>query len=235
MKFRFRAIPLVATLILVALGIALGQWQTRRALHKEAIAAQYLARGSATPITLGSSLLAADEVEYRRVQVRGEFDARWPVFLDNRPINGNAGFYLMMPFRIADSDRYVLVARGWTARNGTQRTRVHNIVTPSGMITIEGIGRRNPGRLLGLGQASALQPYAIVQNLSVAEFASASKFPMQPFILEQSTDTHDGLVRDWPQASSGSATNRGYAFQWYALALMALLFFIVTGFRNGKK
>jgi surfeit locus 1 family protein len=29
--------------------------------------------------------------------------------------------------------------------------------------------------------------------------------------------------------------HRGYAFQWYALALMALLFFIVTGFRNGTR
>lgn len=235
MKFRFRAIPLVATLILVALGVALGQWQTRRALQKEAVAVRYLERGSAGPITLGSKLLAADEVEYRRIVVRGEFAAQWPVFLDNRPLNGNAGFYLLMPFRIAGSDRYVLVARGWTARNGAERTRVHNIVTPSGMITIEGMGRRNPGRLLGLGQASALQPHAILQNLTIAEFAAASKLSMQPFMLEQATDTHDGLVRDWPQASSGAATNRGYAFQWYALALMALLFFIVTGFRNGKK
>jgi len=29
--------------------------------------------------------------------------------------------------------------------------------------------------------------------------------------------------------------HRGYAFQWYALAAMAFIFFVVTGIRRGKK
>ena len=80
-----------------------------------------------------------------------------------------------------------------------------------------------------------VRPQAIVQNLDIAEFGEASKLALQPFLLEQASDTHDGLERDWPRPSSGVETHRGYAFQWYALALMALLFFIATGFRNGKK
>jgi cytochrome oxidase assembly protein ShyY1 len=74
-----------------------------------------------------------------------------------------------------------------------------------------------------------------VQNLDIPEFAQASGLSLQPFIIEQSTDVRDGLTRDWPRPSTGVDKHRGYAFQWYALAATALIFFIVTGFRSGRK
>ena len=36
-SFRFRTIPFVATVLLVALGVSLGQWQDRRAAEKTAL------------------------------------------------------------------------------------------------------------------------------------------------------------------------------------------------------
>jgi cytochrome oxidase assembly protein ShyY1 len=45
----------------------------------------------------------------------------------------------------------------------------------------------------------------------------------------------EGLVRDWPVPSAGVDKHHGYAFQWYALAAMAVLFFVITGFRSGRK
>jgi cytochrome oxidase assembly protein ShyY1 len=233
-KFRFRTVPLLATVILVALGVALGQWQDRRALEKETIEAKLVSREAAPSIRLGSSLQHVDDIEYRRVSVTGEFRADWPLYLDNRPSHGTAGFYLLMPFHIAGSERYVMVARGWIPRNAAERMRVPPVVTPSGTIEIAGIARRNAARSLSLGQ-DPLRPGSFVQNFDLAEFGRASTLPLQPFLLEQLTDTHDGLVRDWPRPSSGAEMHRGYAFQWYALALMALLFFIVTGFRNGTR
>jgi len=233
--FRFRTIPLVATVIVALVGVALGQWQTRRALQKEAIEVQLVSRQALPPLLLGGAPLQSDEVEYRRVVARGEFVAGWPVYLDNRPLRGAAGFYLLMPFHIAGSQRYVLVARGWLPRDMANRIRLPAVPTPVGTIEIEGVARRHPGRLLSLGQAEAVRPGSIQQNLDIGEFANASQLVLQPFLLEQVTDTHDGLVRDWPRPSSGAEMHRGYAFQWYALAFMALLFFIATGFRNGKK
>ncbi|OGS99524.1 MAG: cytochrome oxidase biosynthesis protein [Gallionellales bacterium RBG_16_56_9] len=234
-KFRFRAIPFVATLILISLGVALGQWQTRRAVEKEAIETKLISRQALAPVRLGEALLSPDEVEYRRVTVRGEFVPSWPVYLDNRPLHGAAGFYLLMPFHIADTGRYVLVARGWVPRSPIERTRLPTLTTPVGRIEIEGVARRNPGRLLNLGANQTVAPATIVQNLDIAAFGAASKLPLQPFLLEQTSATSDGLVRDWPRPSSGAEVHRGYAFQWYALALMTLIFFIATGFRNGKK
>jgi cytochrome oxidase assembly protein ShyY1 len=233
--FRFRWIPFVAATLLVLLGIALGQWQTRRAVEKETNEAKLLVREAAPLLVLDGRAGAIDDIEYRRVTVQGGFVRDWAVYLDNRPYQGVAGFYVLMPFKIAGSDTHILVQRGWTPRNPVDRARLQALSTPLGRIEVQGLIRRHPGKLLQLGHPAALRPNAIVQNLDLAEFAQASKLALQPFLLEQLSDTHDSLVRDWPRPSSGADRNRGYAFQWYGLAAMAALFFIVTGFRRGTK
>ncbi|MFC5472903.1 SURF1 family protein [Paraherbaspirillum soli] len=232
-RFRFRLIPFVVTVLLIALGITLAQWQTRRGDQKQAIETKLLQREAAPMVQLGAALQGAAETEYRRLSVRGEFISGWAVYLDNRPSNGVAGFYLLMPFKIADSDTYVLVMRGWLPRDPLDRSKLRSTPTPTGVVEIEGVARRDVGHVMQLGDAGALHPNAIVQNLGIAEFAAASHFKLQPFVIEQTGNTQDGLVRDWPKPSLGIEKHRGYAFQWYALAVMALLFFVATGFKRG--
>ena len=233
--FRFRWIPLIAMIIAVATGTLLGNWQMRRAEQKEAVEQKLNARGAAPPIVLGSTDLSVDEVEYRRVIAEGDFVRDWPVYLENRPYNGTPGFYLLMPLKVSGSDRHVLVARGWFPRDPADRTKLPAIDTPNGAIRIEGVARRNPGQLLQLGEAVELRPGAIVQNLSVEEFGKASGFTMHAFVIEQNGAATDNLVRDWPHPSSGIDKHLGYAFQWYALAAAAFIFFVVTGFRRGNR
>jgi surfeit locus 1 family protein len=235
MKFRFRTIPFIAALMVAAIGFALGQWQTRRAVEKEMMEATMLARESAPPLVLNGTLHASEEVEYRRVRVRGQFVRDWSVYLDNRPYNGTAGFHVLMPMKISGSDMHVLVARGWARRDVSDRTRLPPIATSDDVVEIEGIARSHTARVLQLGDAGPLRPNAIVQNADVATFEQAGKWQMQPFIIEQTTDLQDGLIRDWPRPSTGVEKHRGYAFQWYALAATALIFFVVTGFRRGSK
>jgi surfeit locus 1 family protein len=234
-SFRFRWIPFIAAIIAVAIGVSLGNWQMRRANQKEAIENKMSARETASPVVLNSVLASADDIEYRRVIAEGEFVRDWPVYLENRPYKGMPGFYLLMPLKIRGSDRYVLVARGWLPRDPANRMKLPSIETPQGAVRVEGLARRNPGRLLQLGQAADVRPGAVVQNLSVDQLAQASGFAMHPFIIEQLGDTADGLVRDWPRPSSGIDKHLGYAFQWYALAAMAFIFFVVTGFRRGTR
>lgn len=219
-------------MITVAIGASLGNWQTRRAHEKESTEHKLSTRETLPPIVLDGRVLDANAVEYRRVRIQGEFVRDWPVYLDNRPHEGVAGLYILMPFKIAGTDRYVLVARGWVPRNADDRTRLPPIPTPKSVVEIEGVAKSNVGHVLQLGQEEALRPHAILQNLDVTDFARASKLPMQPFLIEQITDTHDGLVRDWPRPAVGSETNRGYAFQWYALAALAGVFFVATGWRR---
>jgi cytochrome oxidase assembly protein ShyY1 len=247
LRFRFRVIPFLATVLLVALGIVLGNWQQGRAAQKIALRDKLAQRGAEPPLELGPLITPLEPLEYRRVRVTGQFVSGWPVFLDNRPFQGRSGFYLLMPFKIAGSDTHVLVARGWLPADPTVHTRLPVYTTPAGQVTIEGVIAGSVGHVLQLGAATGLHPNAMVQNLEPGAFAQASGLKVQPFFVEQTGPQERGpqehgpqeqgsaLVRDWPAPSTGIEKHKGYAFQWYALAAMAFLFFVITGFRSGTK
>lgn len=234
-KFRFRRIPFLAAVIVAAVGISLGQWQMRRAHEKQAIEADMSVREGMPSLQLNGTPIDAAREEFRRIRVQGEFETRWPVYLENRPYQGRAGFYLLMPFHIAGSDMHAMIARGWLPRDVVDREKLPSLMTPGGTVALEGAIIRHMPRVFQLGQAPALRPQAILQNLDIGEFASVSGMKLMPFFVEQTNDTQDGLVRDWPRPSSGIERHLGYAFQWYGLALTAILFFLITGFRHGKK
>jgi cytochrome oxidase assembly protein ShyY1 len=240
--FRFKLVPFVAMLLVVALGLAAGRWQAGRAHEKEALSAKLAAGAVAAPVELGAAPARADELEFRRLRLTGEWVANWPLYLDNRPYQGRAGFYLLMPFKLAGSNMHVLVARGWLPRDMADRNKLPAVNTPSGTVSIEGVARLNAGHVMQLGEVK-LEPGAIVQNADAAAVAAASGLAFQPVMLEQASgDATAGaaqgavaLVRDWPAPSLGIDKHRGYAFQWYALAAMAFLFYVFTGLKKREQ
>jgi surfeit locus 1 family protein len=232
LRFRFRTIPFIATLLLVLLGIALGNWQSRRAAEKTALQARLEQGMAASPLALTGGPVDAAQLEFHRVIVTGEFVPNWPVFLDNRPQNGRTGFILLMPFKIAGSNKAVLVARGWLPRNNAEHDRLPPYATPPGRITLEGRAVRQLARVMQLGAQAPLKPNAIVQNTDAAELARASGLDLLPVMVEQTgPDTAgEGVLRNWPAPSVDIGR-----LQWYALAAMAFLFFVITGFRRGRR
>ena len=234
LSFRFRWVPFCAAALVVAVGISLGNWQLRRAEQKQALHEQMLMRAEFVPVDANALPPEQTPEEFRRVVAKGEFIASWAVYLDNRPYQGRAGFYLLMPFKLAGSEQSVLVMRGWFPRDAINREHIPTIAVPEGVTHLEGRVRASTGKVMQLGEAAALQPGSIAQNVDVEEFARASKLSLQTFIIEQTNDAADGLVRDWPIPSVGIDKHKGYAFQWYGLALVAAVFFLLTGFKRAS-
>lgn len=233
-SFRISAIPLLATLAVCALGLSLGQWQTRRAAEKEEIAVAMQKRAQLPALEIDRRGDLAADLAFRRVTLTGEFVRSWPLYLDNRPMHGVAGFYVLMPFKIHGSDQHVLVQRGWQPRNPANRTQMPLLKTPDGQIRLEGLARSGVERVMQLGQPVRMTPGAILQNLDLSVASGQTGLKMLDFVLQQTSETSDGLQRAWPLPSAGADKHRAYAFQWYGLALMAVIFFGVTGFRRGK-
>jgi cytochrome oxidase assembly protein ShyY1 len=55
---------------------------------------------------------------------------------------------------------------------------------------------------------------------------------LQPIVIEQHSAAADGLVRDWPRPDTGIEKHESYALQWYSLAGLAVVLFIVLSFRR---
>ncbi len=221
MNARARAVVvLVAAVAAAAITARLGVWQLSRAAEKEALQASLDSRGAAPPLAAGELARSAQEAaaqQHRRITLEGRWVGGRTVYLDNRPMDGRAGFYVVTPLALPDGDA-VLVQRGWVPRDAADRSRVPPVATPDGVVRIEGRIAPPPSRLFELG-AEGLG--AIRQNLDLDAFGRESGLRLRPLSVQQ-TDVPgapaDGLMRHWPAPAVDVHKHYGYAFQWFALA-----------------
>jgi len=231
---KIRWLPALLILIVVAVTVRLGFWQRDRAHQKEALQAHITQFENAPAEPIGSAPLALKDIEFHRVRVRGSFVADKVVYLDNRPYNDQPGFYVVMPFKLADGG-YVLINRGWLPRNINDRTVIAPYVTPPGQIEIEGIARADATRAFELGQGGSAPHQSIRQNLDLGAYAAETGLPLQPFVIQQLSDDGDKLVRDWPAPDTDVERNYGYMLQWWGMAIAALAFGLYAARRAAKQ
>ena len=223
MKFR-SLVVLVFALMTTALTARLGYWQLERAQQKRELQAQTKARAAMPALDARQWPVDAaqlDALKHRRVQLAGHWLAEHAVLLDNRPMQGRTGFYLVMPLQLDDGSA-VLVQRGWLPRNANERSRVTLPPTQPGRVELSG---RLAPRLPRLYEFEPTTSGLIRQNLDVAAFAIETRLPLRlgALIQDGSSDhSSDGLLRLWPAPDTGVQKHHGYAFQWFSLSLLTL-------------
>jgi len=210
--------------------IALGNWQLRRADTKRALARELDEAARAAPLELPAAPVDAGPLIHRRVAARGVFVAERTVLLANRMRHGRAGYEVVTPLKLGDSAWHVLVNRGWVAAPVSPGVIVTR--TPEGVQRIDGIALERLPRAL---EATAPSSGTVRQNLDIAAFAAESGLALEPLVIEQHSDTDDGLERDWPRADLGIDRNESYALQWYTFAALAIVLAIVLSFRRGPE
>tara|TARA_S200000501_G_scaffold372942_1_gene419050 strand:+ start:580 stop:1293 length:714 start_codon:yes stop_codon:yes gene_type:complete len=235
MKFKFNLLPLIVTTLLICLGMALGNWQSEKAQKKILLKKIFEEKKMLPPILINATNIDSAFEEFRTVRILGQFITSWPIYLDNRPLDGKPGFYLIMPFKVLNSDTYILVSRGWFQRNFNDRNLMPEINVPKGIFKLEGRLKSSLGKVFQFGKQPDLKPGAVLQNLNINEFRKVSHYNVHTFFIEQTNFFDDSLIREWPSPSFGIDMHKGYAFQWYALVLLTFLFFLFTRFKNGSE
>lgn len=217
-----RALVWAVALAAMALTASLGRWQLSRAAEKEALQAA-IAERQRLPALDGASLAQAlsddqaRELLHRAITLRGQWLADRTVFLDNRPMARQTGFYVLTPLRLTGSDRVVLVQRGWAPRHQVDRSLLPPVQTPTGEVQVSGRIAAHPPRVYRLGQE---QGGAIRQNLDLDAWRAETGLPLAPVLVVQTGAASDGVQRDWPEAASGVEKHYGYAFQWFGLCTL---------------
>jgi surfeit locus 1 family protein len=201
----------------IAATVALGFWQLGRAQEKAGVVAVRQAAASEPPVQLSTAPVEAAGVAERRVQARGTFDPNGLVLLDNRVRSGQAGYEVVMPLRIEGGDMHVLVNRGWVKGSG-DRSQLPRVVTPPGAVHVLGLAVVPGKNIYELSQERVDGP--VWQNLSLERYRAHRAHPLQPIMIQQTNDTGDGLVREWPTATRSINVHRSYAAQWFAFALL---------------
>ena len=226
--FRPGWVPSLASAAFIALTIALGNWQTRRAEEKLALGRMLddEARGPALQVPSER----ADETGFdrRRVAARGTFLTRDTFFLDNKVVRGAVGYEVLTPLQPERGGTAVLVNRGWIP--GGDRSKMPEVPTPDGVQAIEGIAVVPGKRFLEL--APEANAGSLRENLVLSREETRLGLRLQPFVIEQTSEARDGLVRAWERPDTGAERHRSYALQWYSFAALAAVLYVVLGFKR---
>jgi surfeit locus 1 family protein len=215
----------------VALTIVLGFWQLGRAEQKLTLQQRIEEFARSAPIAVGSELVNPADVLLRPLEVKGRFDPAHAVFLDNRIYKQRPGLHVLMPLRIGDSNKYLLVNRGWIAVN-MDRRKAPVVKTPEGEVTLRGMAAPYSEHYLELSSKSA--EGNVWQNIVLERYRQATRLDVQPVILQQTSALDDGLVRDWPPVDLRRNVHLAYAVQWFGMAVAIFIYYVVVNVRRSE-
>jgi surfeit locus 1 family protein len=222
-----------ATAVGMAVTASLGVWQLQRADTKQALHEAMLARGAQAPWSadrLPCEASAWQAAEQHRVLLQGRWLHQHTLYLDNRPMQGRAGFVVLTPLQLAHSPgctaSVVLVQRGWVPRDPRDRLRLPDVPQPEGDVTLLARITWAPSRLMSLGGSGAETEQGLIrQNVDPEALAREWGLRLRPGSLQQldeGVNSADGLLRHWWQPSADVGKHQAYAAQWFGMAAALL-------------
>ena len=225
----------MATVLGVALTVRLGVWQLSRGHEKEALHAAIIARQAQA--ALDTVAVLKDKTVFTQlhqgVRLEGQWLPQYTVYLENRPMQGRSGFIVLTPLQL-DKHTTVLVQRGWIPRHQQDRTLLAPIETPQGQVHVKGRIALGPSEVMDLGDktnaivntttAQTARQSPIRQNLNLADYSHETGLSLVGTVLQTDANA-EGLQRNWPEITAGVEKHWGYAFQWFALAVVQLLLY----------
>lgn len=234
----------VAAGVTVALLTArLGVWQLDRAAEKTALAQLQRQRADMAPWG-GRNWPCEPRADAplptrQPAQLRGHWLSGHTVFLDNRPMGGQSGFFVVTPLRLSDPacpGGIVLVQRGWWPRDAQDRQRLPDWPEAQGEIEVRGVVQAQVSQAYALGDEAPPPSGAgrvLRQNADDAFWrAWLGQSPLPGALLQGHPEAlvsmpSAGFVapelrRDWPQPDLGVDKHHGYAAQWFALSALSV-------------
>lgn len=213
----------LVALCFLPLLIGLGVWQWQRAQEKSELFAQWR---EDQPVPWSE---VKDPVEGQPVALMGQFDSRFHWLLDNRTREGRPGYAVLSLF-YPDSGGAVVVNRGWTPAPQL-REELPQVSGPDG-----------PQRLIGrvaswpqppiVGEAAPSEGWPRrVQALSAEQVRQESGRLPQGIVRLTRPGPGSYQVRSDPGVMPPQR-HKGYAVQWFSLALALVVLTLVASFRK---
>jgi len=226
--------PSVAAVAFIGLTVVLGNWQLDRAHQKTAIYEAAMAAENAPPVVVGATLLEPQAVAYRHVKLHGHYVPESTVYIDNRMVGERVGFYVITALVPEGGGPAVSVNRGWWPRDPADREHVDAPAPASGEIDVEGKAVVQVASYWNLSGLGADKDKGLWLNFTLDGFAGRTGLVLQPFVVQQTTESNDGLIRHWDAPDAGANKHFGYAVQWFGLAAVALVVWLRAGIRGAR-
>ena len=217
----------------------LAHWQWSRHEEKTAVVHQLEQRYDAAPVPLDEAVPALDSydpaLEWQPVSMTGTYAADETLLVRNRPLNGQPGFEVLVPFRVTGGDVFV-VDRGWVPTGNDQDTPDAVPAPPTGEVTVT--ARLKPGEpalgdrtgVAGTNQIATIQLSEVqkrvdgeIYSASYGQLASESPAPAEAPVKASAPEIDTGL-------------NLSYFVQWimFAVGAFGFLFYVFRQERRNR-
>lgn len=228
-EFTIRINWLVAACVLMTVFAfaRLGLWQLDRAAEKVETqrALELELRDSAPPledIPQGHLHAANPEMQNRHVTLRGEYDNAHTMLLLAEFFEGQIGYGVVTPLRLASTGQLVLVHRGWTTGILPPNTQP-DLRPVEGPVEVTAQVHVPPAnaRVFDNEIDPSVWPLRL-RSLEIDILSEILGEPLFPFELRLTAGQMGTLVRHWPAVNPDVNQNLSYAVQWFSFALLVL-------------
>ena len=236
-SFNYKLLPSLVFIIFFTLFIKLGFWQLDRADQKKIINMAFIERQNqpAIPLNKETIQMPIKDIIWHHVTISGEFLNDKNIILDNQVVQEKAGFLIYTPFKILDSNKIILVNRGWYPLSNS-RNDVPNIPPIKGAQAIEGEINQMPSSGISLGKVitEKLDESSFrLQKMDYEVLSSLIGKDLMRYVVKLKKPIFDKTyVIDLGIPVPDSDKNYGYAFQWFAMAFTLFIIFIKLGLKK---
>ena len=236
-SFNYKLLPTLVFIIFFTLFIKLGFWQLDRADQKKIINMAFVDRQSQPPIPLNNETIQMpiEDIIWHHVTISGKFLNDKNIILDNQVVQEKIGFLIYTPFKILDSNRTILVNRGWYPLSNS-RNDVPNIPPIKGAQAIEGEINQMPSSGISLGKVvtEKLDESSFrLQKMDYEVLCSLLGKDLMRYVVKLKKPIFDKTyILDSGIPVPDSDKNYGYAFQWFAMAFTLFIIFIRLGLKK---
>lgn len=218
-------------LVMLPVLLSLGSWQLRRGAEKEALETGYLARSGDLPLdSRNVAAIDREAMAFVRLRLQGRYLPDQYYLIDNQVHEGVVGYWVLHPFVTVDN-RVWLVNRGFTPAPGP-RELLPAVATPSESLQITALVWPDTGLQPRFGEIPEAGSWPRIRQRIDARTLAAEHLQGQPLELRLEPAQPGVLLAAPSSFASGAARHRGYAVQWFGLAAVLMIGFVVFGLRR---
>ncbi len=217
-------IILLACLCLPTL-LWLGNWQLQRAEQKQQLLASFVEEQQLPALDI-SQQLPLTLSNHRRVSVSGRFHNQFLWLLDNKIHRGRVGYEAIVAFETLAGE-WLLVNRGWVAGERTRQLLPQIDPVPDQVTLFASVYQSQNNVLLSSASETQNWPRVVLQlDQQLAAEAIGQDFGTYRLRLDEMSQAV--LQPNWSVVNVQPNKHKGYALQWFAMALAMVLWLLFS-------
>jgi cytochrome oxidase assembly protein ShyY1 len=206
--------------------VFLGRWQMDRRAETLAEINRVVTNYSAAPIPFAAAREQVNNLdpamEWTQVELRGTYLVEGQRVVRNRPLNGQPGYEVVVPFRLASGET-VVVDRGWLPIGNKNPGAPDSVPEPPAGDVTAVVRLKHPEPELQRGA-----PEGQLASIDLAAYSAQLGYPLLTGAygqLASETPPAAEMPFPFPKPSTEEGTHLSYSLQWFAFGVLMFVGF----------